>query len=76
MDQWDADVVRRLAMERHREDLARGASHRRLVAIAGPRPWRARFAVAILTLAARLDTTLAEPSGIDIVARPRLDQWS
>jgi hypothetical protein len=61
MDNWHPIIFDQLVLARHREDLARGEAERRLTALSGPRPVRARLAAALAALAARLDPARHAP---------------
>ena len=60
MDNWNPSVAYQMATERHREDIARGAAAQLRSARRDVPTARARIAVSLITLAARLDTTLAQ----------------
>ena len=55
MDNWDASVVYRVAIDQHQERVARGQAAQRLAEALGVRPLRVRVAAALAAVAARLD---------------------
>ena len=61
MDNWDATVVYRVAVDRHRERVARGQEAQQVAETLGVRPLRVRVAAALTAGAARLDPAVIGP---------------